>query len=91
MIHHEISIPEAMKVKDGKAAMLKEWDKLERPVGRSAAWDVNLVESKATAMQRGRDNKVVYHFGSIKELCHIKNYEKGYEEWVYKGRNCFPR
>ena len=66
MIHHEISIPEAMNNKDGKAAMLKEWAKLEEPEGRPAAWDVKLVESKATVMQRGRDNKIVYHFRSIK-------------------------
>ena len=40
-------------------------------------------------MQRGRDRQIVYHFGSIKELCHIKNFEKGYEAWIYKGRIVF--
>ena len=33
MIHQEITIPEAMKIKEGKAAMQKELDKLERPEG----------------------------------------------------------
>ena len=40
MIHQEISVQEAMKIQEGRAAMQKEWHKLERPESRPAAWDV---------------------------------------------------
>ena len=46
-------------------------------------------------MQRARDYnnthkiKKEVHFGSIKALCHIKNFERAKAEWIYKGRIVF--
>ena len=51
MIHHEISIKEAMQIEQGKAAIDEEWNKLENPKGRPACWDVTKPESKAVVMQ----------------------------------------
>jgi DNA (cytosine-5)-methyltransferase 1 len=89
MIHHEVSIKEAMQIEEGKKALDTEWSKLEKPEGRPACWDVNKPESKAVVMQRGRDQGIEYHFGSIKALCHIKNYELDPSMWKYKGRIVF--
>ena len=70
--------------------MEKEWSKLEKPLkGRPACWDTSGVKSKGEVMQRGRDEKIEIHFGSIKAICHIKNHELGKAYWVYKGRIVF--
>jgi len=89
MIHHEVSNKEAMQIEDGKKALEAEWNKLENPEGRPACWDVTKPDSKAVVMQRGRDQGIEYHFGSIKALCHIKNYELDPSMWKYKGRIVF--
>ena len=82
---------EAYKIEAGREAMEKEWNKLENPgeKDREPAWDTSAVESKRTVIERGRKLGIQYHFGSIKELCHIKNYEKGEQFWTYKGRIVF--
>ena len=89
MILQEISIPEAMKIKKGKKAFQEEWDKLERPGGYPAAWDVYKVESKAEVMKSGRGKGIEYLCGSIKASCHIRNYELGGEKWVDEGKIVF--
>ena len=102
MIHQEIPVHEAMQIEDGAKAMNKEWDKLQYPtrddkgeILRPAAWDVTKVESKGVVMQRARDYNATHktkkevHFGSIKALCHIKNFERAKIEWQYKGRIVF--
>ena len=103
MIHQEIPIHEAMQIEDGAKAMNKEWDKLQYPkrdaegkITRPAAWDVTQVESKGVVMQRAREynekNKIKkeVHFGSIKALCHIKNFERAQVEGitVLPGPSC---
>ena len=86
MIHQGIPIAEPMKIEKGRLAMEEERNKLERPEGRAPAWDVKGFKSKAEVMKTGKDDGIEIHFCSIKAFCHIKNYEKGDQYWVYKGR-----
>ncbi len=82
MVHKPIKIPDALKIPEGRAAIKKEWDKLEN----LPAWDVNKVKPRAEVQEKGQASEVTTHFGTVVPLCHIKNSELGEEFWSYKGR-----
>ena len=76
-----------MQIPDGLKAMKKEWDKLE--VKGNPAWDVTKVRPKADVIREAKMNKKPVHFGSLMELCHIKNSQMDKQYWSYKGRIVF--
>ena len=56
----------------------------ERP-----AWDVSRVRPKAEVIAESERTGKPAHFGSLRDLCHIKNSQLGKEFWTHKGRIVF--
>ena len=87
LVHTQIPIPKALKIPEGRAALDKEWAKLERP--DRPAWDVTKVRPRAEVEAESERTGIHAHFGSLMDLCHIKNSQLGKEFWTYKGRIVF--
>ena len=62
LVHKFIPMPQAMKIPDAKAAVDKEWKKLET----ISAWQLGRVKSK-------EDAKKKVHFATLMDICHLKN------------------
>ena len=72
-----------MKIPEAKAAVDKEWKKLET----IPAWDVRKVKSKKEVIeeaQNNNNNKV--HVASLMDFCHLKNSELEPQLQKYRGR-----
>ena len=68
LVHKFIPMPQAMKILDAKAAVDKEWKKLET----IPAWHLDRVKSKKEViLEAQRDNKKV-HFATLMDVCHLK-------------------
>ena len=87
LVHTPIDIPKALKIPEGRKALEKEWAKLENP--ERPAWDVSRVRPKAEIIAESEKTGKPVHFGSLRDLCHIKNSQLGKEFWTYKGRIVF--
>ena len=68
-MHTPVPIPKALKIPDAREALHKEWAKLE---GKNA-WDLKAVRPKAQVILEAKAGGRGVHFGSLMELCHIKN------------------
>jgi hypothetical protein len=84
-VHTPVPIKEARKLQEGRDGLNKEWTKLEN----KPSWDPSKVKPKQQVMAEAKANNRKVHFGSLMELCHIKNSQLGKEFWVYKGRIVF--
>ena len=84
-MHAPVPIPKAMLIPEAKAALEKEWNKLEV----KKAWDISKVKPKAEVIAQAKRNRRPVHFGSLMDLCHVKNSQLGKEFWTYKGRVVF--
>ena len=85
LVHKFIPVPQEMKIPDGKAAVDKEWKKLEA----IPAWQLERVKSKkAVILEAQRDKKKV-HFATLMDICHLKNAELEPNFQKYKGRVAF--
>ena len=71
LVHKFISIPQAMKIPAAKAAVDKEWEKLEK----IPAWDLTKVRSKSEVIDEARTTGTKVHFASLMDICHLKNAE----------------
>ena len=78
LVHKYIPMPQAMKIPAAKAAVEKEWEKLEN----ISAWDMTKVRSK----KRWRTKDAKVHFASLMDICHLKNAELETKHQKYKGR-----
>ena len=67
---------------DGKAAVEKAWEKLEK----MPTWQVEKVKSKRDAIPKPQKGKNKVHFASLMDLCHLKNAELEPKHQKYKGR-----
>jgi len=83
LVHTPIDIPKALKIPEGREALEKEWAKLENP--KRPAWDVSRVRPKAEVIAESERTGKPVHFGSLRDLCHIKNSQLGKQIWTYKG------
>ena len=72
-------MPQAMKIPAAKAAVDKEWGKLER----ISAWNLTKVRSKKEVIDEARTS---VHFASLMDICHLKNAELEAKHQKYKGR-----
>ena len=71
LVHKFILLPQAMKILDAKAAVDKEWKKLETiPV-----WQLDKVKSKKEAILEAQKDKRKVHFATLMDICHLKNTE----------------
>jgi len=85
MVHTPVDIKKALQIPDARKALDAEWAKLVK----RGAWDVRKVRPKAEVIAEARSTGVPAHFGSLRDLCHIKNSQLGEEFWTYKGRVVF--
>ena len=80
--HKFIHLPQAMKIPAAKAAVDKEWDKLEKiPAGQ-----LTKVSNKKDVIDEARNKGRKVHFASLMDLCHLKNSELEPQFQKYKGR-----
>ena len=80
LVHKFIPMPQAMKIPDAKAAVDKEWEKLEM------AWQLTKVRNKKEVIDEARNEWRKFHFASLMDLCHLKNSELEPQFQKYKGR-----
>ena len=82
LVHKFIRVPQAMKISDPKAAVDKEWEKLEK----ISAWNLTKVKSKKEVIDEARMSGATVHFASLMDICHLKNDELEAKHQKYKGR-----
>ena len=71
LVHKLIPMPQAMKILAAKAAVDKEWEKLEK----ISAWNLTRVKSKKDVTDEARTSGATVHFASLMGICHLKNAE----------------
>ena len=69
LMHKFIPMPPAIKIPTAKAAVDKEWEKLEK----IPAWDLTKVRSKKEVIDEARTTGAKVHFASLMDICHLKN------------------
>ena len=72
-------MPQAIKIPAAKAAVDKEWEKLEK----ISAWNLTKVKSKKQVIDEARTSGATVHFASLMDICHLKLEAKHQK---YKGR-----
>ena len=82
LVHKFIPVPQAMKIPAAKAAVDKEWEKLEK----ISAWNLTKVRSKKQVIDEARTKGATVHFASLMDICHLKNAELEAKHQKYKGR-----
>ena len=71
LVHKFIPVPQAMEISAAKAAVDKEWEKLEK----ISAWDLTKIRSKKEVIDEARTKGAKVHFASLMDTCHSKNAE----------------
>ena len=82
LVHKFIPMPQAMKNPAAKAAVDKEWEKLEK----ISAWNLTKFRSKRELIDEARTTGGKVHFASLMDICHLKNAELEAKHQKYKGR-----
>ena len=82
VVHIFILMPQAMNIPAAKAAVDKEWEKLEK----ISAWNLTKVRSKKEVIDEARTKGAKVHFASLMDICHLKNAELEEKHQKYKGR-----
>ena len=82
LVHKFILMPQAMKIPAAKAAVDKEWEKLEK----ISAWNLTKVKSKKQVIDEARTSGATVHVASLMDICHLKNAELEAKHQKYKGR-----
>ena len=82
LVHKFIPMPQAMEIPAAKAAVDKEWEKLEK----ISAWNLTKVKSKKEVIDEARTAGATVHFASLMDICHLKNAELEAKHQKYKGR-----
>ena len=68
LVHKFIPVPQGMKIPAGKAAVDKEWAKLENV----SAWNLTKVRSKKEVIDEARTSGAKVHFASLMDICHLE-------------------
>ena len=71
-----------MKIPAAKAAVDKEWEKLEK----ISAWNLTKVRNKSVVIDEARTKGAKVHCASLMDMCHLKNAELEAKHQKYKGR-----
>ena len=82
LVHKLIPMPQAMKIPAAKAAVDKEWEKLEN----IPAWDLTKGRSKKEVIDKARTKGAKVHFASLMDICHLKSAELEAKHQKYRGR-----
>ena len=75
-------MPQAVKIPAAKAAVDKEWEKLEK----FSAWNLTKVRGKKEVIDEARTKGAKVHFASLMDICHLKNAELEAKHPKSKGR-----
>ena len=87
LVHKFSPMPQAMKIPAAKAAVDKEWEKLEK----ISAWNLTKVRSKKEVIDEARTKGAKVHFASLMDLCHLKNAELETKAPKIQTSSCTPR
>ena len=68
LVHKFIPMPQALKIPAAKAAVDKEWEKLEK----FSAWNLTKVRSKREVIDEAKTSGAKLHFASLMDICHLK-------------------
>ena len=82
LVHKFVPMPQAMKIPAAKAAVDKEWEKLEK----ISALNLTKVKSEKQVIDEARMSGATVHFASLMDICHLKNAELEAKHQKYKGR-----
>ena len=82
LVHKFSPMPQAVKIPAAKAAVDKEWEKLEK----ISAWNLTKVKSKEEVIDEAMTSGATVHFASLMDICHLKNPELEAKHQKYKGR-----
>ena len=82
LVHKFIPVPQDMKIPAAKAAVDKEWEKLEK----FSAWNLTKVRIKKEVIDEARTKGIKVHFASLMDISHLKNAELEAKHQKYKGR-----
>ena len=82
LVHKIMPMPQAMKIPAAKAAVDKEWEKLEK----IPEWNLTKVRSIKEVIDEARRKGIKVHFFSLVDICHLKNAELEAKRQKYKGR-----
>ena len=82
LVHKFIPMLHAMKIPAAKAAVDKEWEKLEK----ISAWNLTKVRNTSEVIDEARTSGAKVHFASLMDICHLKNAELEAKHQKYKGR-----
>ena len=82
LVHKFIPMPQAMKIPAAKAAVDKEWEKLEK----IPAWNTTKVRNKSEVIDEQGRKGIKVHFALLMDICHLKNAELETKHQKYKGR-----
>ena len=81
MVHTPIPMGQAMRIPAAKAAVEKEWKKLED----KNAWMLDTVKPRAEVIRDAKARSKRVYFGSLMDLCHVKHSELAKHLQKYKG------
>ena len=87
LFHKFIPMPQAVKIPAAKAAVDKEWEKLEK----ISAWNLTKVRSKSEVIDGARTKGAKVHFASLMDICHLKNAELEAKAPKIQRSSCTPR
>ena len=79
-------MPQAMKIPAAKAAVDKEWEKLEK----IPAWDMTKARNKSEVIDEARTQGRKVHFVSVMDICHLKNADLETAPKIQRS-SCTPR
>ena len=71
-----------MKMPDAKAAVDKEWKKLEK----LPAWQMTQVKNETEVMKEAQKERKTVHLTTLMDICNLKNVELEPKYQMYKGR-----
>ena len=82
LVHKFIPMPQAMKIPAAKAAVDKEWEKLEK----IPAWNLRKVRGKSEVIDEARTKGIKVHVTSLMDVGHLKKAELETKHQKNKGR-----
>ena len=82
LVHKFIPLPQAMKIPAAKAAVDKEWEKLEK----FSAWNLTKAKSKKQVIEEAKTAVATVHFASLMDMGHLKNAELAAKHQKFEGR-----
>ena len=86
-VHKFIPMLEAMKIPGAKAAVDKEWEKLEKIPARQ----LTKVRNKSEVIDEARTKGIKVHFASLMDICHLNNAELETQAPKIQRSSCAPR